>query len=213
MFGGSVCAGADLLPPAGDGWQSRAAVRDGNAMPLGSPLARGCTGIPPASLSVAAGPVVDESLRNGPMGASAPTTARAARSEAERAERGAGQMRSCNPMTSAPAPRESTVKSAPHHAAPVGKSSQTRRHHLTPTPVQRGEPLHRSATKAFFLFGPCTARFSFGKTKEKWGVHWDKPAIRRIPRPMGRLTSAFPPRNHPQWPARRPASGDQTLRP
>ena len=22
-----------------------------------------------------------------------------------------------------------------------------------------------------FLFGPCTARFSFGTTKEKWGVH------------------------------------------
>ena len=30
-LGGSVCAGADLLPPAGEGWQSRAAVRDGNA--------------------------------------------------------------------------------------------------------------------------------------------------------------------------------------
>ena len=35
MFGGSVCASADLLPPAGDGWHSRAAVRDGNARPLG----------------------------------------------------------------------------------------------------------------------------------------------------------------------------------
>ena len=32
--------------------------------------------------------------------------------------------------------------------------------------------------EAFFLFGPCTARFSFCKTqKEKWGVHWHKPAI------------------------------------
>ena len=40
MFGGSVCAGADLLPPAGDGWRSRAAVRDGNALPLGKPPAR-----------------------------------------------------------------------------------------------------------------------------------------------------------------------------
>ena len=37
MFGGSVCAGADLLPPAGEGWLSRAAVRDGNAPPLGKP--------------------------------------------------------------------------------------------------------------------------------------------------------------------------------
>ena len=43
-LGGSVCAGADLLPPAGEGWQSRAAVRDGNARPLGNPSARGCPG-------------------------------------------------------------------------------------------------------------------------------------------------------------------------
>ena len=46
MFGGSVCAGADLLPPAGDGWQSLAAVRDGNARPLGRPPARGSQGYP-----------------------------------------------------------------------------------------------------------------------------------------------------------------------
>ena len=45
-FGGSVCARADLLPPAGDGWQSLAAVRDGNALPLGRPSARGNLGYP-----------------------------------------------------------------------------------------------------------------------------------------------------------------------
>ena len=45
-FGGSVCAGADLLPPAGDGWLSLAAVRDGNALSLGKPLARGNLGYP-----------------------------------------------------------------------------------------------------------------------------------------------------------------------
>ena len=44
MFGGSVCASADLLPPAGEGWQSLAAVKDGNALPLGRPLARGSQG-------------------------------------------------------------------------------------------------------------------------------------------------------------------------
>ena len=43
-FGGSVCASADLLPPAGEGWRSLAAVRDGNARPLGRPLARGGLG-------------------------------------------------------------------------------------------------------------------------------------------------------------------------
>ena len=82
-------------------------------------------------------PVVDESLRSGPMRASASTTARAARSEAERAERGAGQMRPCTPTQDAPAPRESAFKPVPHPAAPVGRSSQTRRHHLSSTPVQQ----------------------------------------------------------------------------
>ena len=43
-FGGSVCASADLLPPAGDGWLSRVEVRDGNALPLGKPPARGSQG-------------------------------------------------------------------------------------------------------------------------------------------------------------------------
>ena len=35
-FGGSVRIHADLLPPAGEGWRSRVAVRDGNAVPLGA---------------------------------------------------------------------------------------------------------------------------------------------------------------------------------
>ena len=65
MFGGSVCAGADLLPPAGEGWLSLAIVRDGNAQPLGNPLARGNTGIHPASLFAAAGLVVDGASATG----------------------------------------------------------------------------------------------------------------------------------------------------
>ena len=56
-------------------------------------------------------------------------------------------------------------------------------------PPSRGGPLHRSAPNAF-LFGPCTARFSFGKTKEKWGVHpgWTSPL--REQRPCGRRPAA-----------------------
>ena len=122
MFGGSACAGAALLPPAGEGWQSLAAVRDGNAPPLGKPPARGGTGIPPAPL---------------PAAAHAPAKNPAARSAAERAEREADQMRPCTPLTFAPAPRESAFKPVPHPAAPVGRSSQTRRHHLSSTPVQQ----------------------------------------------------------------------------
>ena len=47
-------------------------------------------------------------------------------------------------------------------------------------PIRR-PPCARRATAPeranAFLFGPCTARFSFGKTKEKWGVHpgWTSP--------------------------------------
>ena len=52
MFGGSVCASADLLPPAGEGWLSLAAVRDGNALPLGKPLARGSLGYIPRRFSL-----------------------------------------------------------------------------------------------------------------------------------------------------------------
>ena len=44
MFGGSVCASADLLPPAGESWHFLVEVRDGNARPLGKPLARGSLG-------------------------------------------------------------------------------------------------------------------------------------------------------------------------
>ena len=62
-------------------------------------------------------------------------------------------MRSCSPMLSAPAPRESAVKSAPHPAAPVGRSSQTRRHHLSSTPVQQlCTDVQSCDQKRFFLF-------------------------------------------------------------
>ena len=106
-------------------------------------------------------PVVDESLRSGPMRASASTTARAARSEAERAEREAGQMRSCNPMPSAPAPRESTVKSLRHPAAPVGQSSQTRRHPLTPTLAQQLCTHVQSCDQSGLFFWTVHGPFSF----------------------------------------------------
>ena len=56
------------------------------------------------------------------------------------------------------------------------KTGLNRSRHRYVDPRARGGPLHRSAPSAF-LFGPCTARFSFGKTKEKWGVHpgWTSP--------------------------------------
>ena len=135
-------------------------------------------------------PVVDESLRSGPMRASASTTAQAARSEAERAERGAGQMRPCTPTQDAPAPRESAIKPVPHPAAPVGEPSQTRRHHLTPTPVQQlCTHVQSCDQKRFFLFHRARRILFLSRTKREWGAHppWKRPpGGSQIPRPMGR---------------------------
>ena len=120
-------------------------------------------------------PVVDESLRSGPMRASASTTARAARSEAERAEREAGQMRSCTPTTSAPsATGRQSGKSQKSIACPKARPNRSRHRSAAP---RRAEGHCTEARPSAFLFGPCTARFSFGKTKEKWGVHprWTSP--------------------------------------
>ena len=138
MFGGSVCAGADLLPPAGDGWRSLAAVRDGNAQPLGRPLARGSLGYIQLLFSLPL-TVPRGSWRNGPMRASSPTNARAARSEAERAERGSVQMRPCTPTRSEPPPRDGSIDLAEDPSVPEGqpKSEQA--------PIRR-PPCARRAT-------------------------------------------------------------------
>ena len=115
-------------------------------------------------------PVVDESSSKEPTQQPL-RVPRAARSEAERAERGADQMRPCTPLTSAPAPRESAVNSLRYPAAPVGEPSRIRRHHLTSTPVARGGLLHRSALSALF-FWTVHGPFSFrARPKRKWGVH------------------------------------------
>ena len=105
-----------------------------------------------------------------PIKASAPTTARAARSEAERAERGAGQMRPCTPLTSASTPRESAFKPVPHPRRarwPVLANTQAPSH-ANP----RTATLHARAElrpKAFFSFGPCTACFLFGQDRKENG--------------------------------------------
>ena len=106
------------------------------------------------------------------------TTARAARSEAERAERESGQMRPCTPIFVGTAPRESVFKSAPYSAAPVGKPSQPRRHHLTPTPVQQlCTHVQSCDQKRFFLFHRARRILFLSRTKREWGAHppWKRP--------------------------------------
>ena len=122
--------------------------------------------------------------------AHAPAKNPAARSAAERAEREADQMRPCTPLTFAAAPRESAFKPVPHPAAPVGRSSQTRRHHLSSTPVQQlCTDVQSCDQKRFFLFHRARRILFLSRTKREWGAHppWKRPpGGSQIPRPMGR---------------------------
>ena len=140
-----------------------------------------------------AGKRADEGIRpygHGRSGASA--TAGAARSEAERAERGVGQIRPCNPTQDAPAPRESVIKFAPHPAAPVGAPSRTRRHPLTPTPYSNFARTCKVAAKRLSLWtvhGP----FLFWQDQKRNGgcIPLDKPPCGSR-EPRGRRAAAHP---------------------
>ena len=96
-------------------------------------------------------------------------------------------MRPCTPTQDAPAPRESAIKPVPHPAAPVGQSSQTRRHHLTPTPVQQlCTPVQSCGQKRSFLLDRARPVFFSGKTEKKMGgaSRWTSPLReQRFPRP------------------------------
>ena len=95
------------------------------------------------------------------------TTARAARSEAERAEREAGQMRSCTPTTSAPsATGRQSGKSQKSIACPKARPNRSR--HWYADPRTRGGPLHRSAPGAFFSYTGRGA-FSFWRNQKENG--------------------------------------------
>ena len=115
-------------------------------------------------------PVVDESLRSGPMRASASTNARAARSEAERAEREAGQMRSCTPTTSAPSATGRQLQTCrrekrARRQAKIGACTDP------PTPVARRRERAGARLSGLF-FWTVHGPFSFrARPKRKWGVH------------------------------------------
>ena len=81
-------------------------------------------------------------------------------------------MRFCTPIQDAPAPRESAIKPVPHPAAPVGEPSQTRRHHLTPTPVQQLCTHVQSCGQSAFFSYTGRGAFSFWvRPKREWGAH------------------------------------------
>ena len=102
-----------------------------------------------------------------PIKASAPTTARAARSEAERAEREAGQMRSCTPTPSAPSAtgRQYRPHRRPKRARMPGKIGAG----TDPPPPVRAEGHCTGARPAPFSLTPGAARSLFGATKKRMG--------------------------------------------
>ena len=78
-------------------------------------------------------------------------------------------MRPCTPLTFAPAPRESAFKPVPHPAAPVGRSSQTRRHHLSSTPVQQLCTDVQSCDQKRFFSYTGRGAFSFWRNQKENG--------------------------------------------
>ena len=81
-------------------------------------------------------------------------------------------MRPCTPIFVGTAPRESVFKSAPYSAAPVGKPSQTRRHHLSSTPVQQLCTDVQSCDQKRFFSYTGRGAFSFWvRPKREWGAH------------------------------------------
>ena len=163
-------------PAAGGGWLAlpcRSRGRKRTA--LGESLGPGRFRDTPASLSAAA----HASAENQP-----------ARSDAERAKREAGQMRSCTPTTSAPSATGRQLQTCrrekrARRQAKIGACTDP------PTPVARrreraGAPLHRSASKRPFLLDRARPVFFSARPKRKWGVHCPAIIIAAIPRPMGR---------------------------
>ena len=142
-------------PAAGGGWLAVPCGGQGRKRPaLGGVQARGCTGIPPASLSAAA---------------HASAKDQAAPSGAEGAERGADQMRSCTPTNLAPsATGRQSQESQKRIACP--KARQNRRLHRYADPRAREGPLHRSAPKRFFLLDRPRPVLFLSRTKREWGV-------------------------------------------
>ena len=152
-----TAGGGRLTVPCGSQGRKRAV--------LGESFGPGKLGIHPASLFAAAG---GWSMKVAAwVNATVSTTARAARSEAERAERGAVQMRPCTPTRLEPPPRDGSADFAEENSVPEGqpKSEQApiRR------PPSRGGPLHRSAPKRPFLLDRARPVFFSAKTEKKMG--------------------------------------------
>ena len=88
-------------------------------------------------------------------------------------------------------PAQNVSQTSPDWKFPQGhRVSVPDRREGQPTIPRRRQEVCACADRpaeAFFLFGPCTARFSFGKTKREMGGASAQPsAWLSFPRPMGR---------------------------
>ena len=152
-----AAGGGRLAVPCGSQGRKRAV--------LGESFGPGKLGIHPASLFAAAG---GWSMKVAAwVNATVSTTARAARSEAERAEREAGQMRSCTPTRSEPPPRDGSIDLAEDPSVPEGKPKSAL------APIRR-PPCARRATaperaRRPFLLDRARPVFFSGKTEKKMG--------------------------------------------
>ena len=98
-------------------------------------------------------------------------------------------MRPCTLTTSAPSAtgRQYRPHRRPKRARRPGKIGAGTD---TPTPVARGGPLHRSASKRPFLLDRARPVFFSTRGKRKWGVHPAGPAPCGSRSPRGRRTAA-----------------------
>ena len=133
-------------PAAGGGWLAVPCGGQGRKRPaLGGNLQPGEVWDTSSFSFRCRWPVVDGRLRNGPMRASAPTTAQGARSEAERAEREAGQMRSCTPALSVPsATGRQSQKSQKTQACPKASPNRSRHRYVDPRRARRATAPERA---------------------------------------------------------------------
>ena len=174
-------------PAAGGGWLAVPCRSQGRKRPaLGEPFGPGKSGIHPAPLFAAAG---RWSMRVAAWAnATVSVPAGGARSEAERAERGAAQMRPCTPTRSEPPPRDGSINLAEDPSVPEGQAKSEQ------APIRR-PPCARRATapecaprlSLWTVHGP----FLFWQDKrEMGGASWlDKPPWRE-PVPRGRRPAA-----------------------
>ena len=112
----------------------------------------------------------------------AAATAWAARSEAERAEREAGQMRSCTPTQDAPSATGQQLQESQKIIA-CPKASPNRSRHLYADP-RRAEGHCTGARLSGLFFWTVHGPFSFRpRPKRKWGVHprWTSPLREQNP--------------------------------